>query len=96
MARSKGRRGKQARRANETRTAQRAASQREQISPAQYRFRRAAGWSLVAVGGLIGVVHWVGHLGFFGAPPGVALDLAAGYPMATALGVAGTIVLSKA
>ena len=96
MPKSKGRRAKPSTRARETLAAQRAASQRKKRTLAQYRAWRATGWSFVGVASLMGVVHFAGHLGFFGAQPSTMVDLLAGYPMAAVLGVAGAIILSKA
>ncbi|MEP6666627.1 MAG: hypothetical protein ABJA81_09290 [Nocardioidaceae bacterium] len=95
MPKSRGRSSKQSSQAKATQAAQRASSKRKRISPTQYRVRRITGWSLVVVGATIGITHFIGHVGFFGLQPSVAMDLAAGYPMAATLGVAGAIVLSK-
>jgi hypothetical protein len=63
---------------------------------AHYRARKIAGWSLVVLAVLVGVSHWVGHLGAFHiASPGME-DLLVGYPTAFLLGVLGAFVLSKA
>ncbi len=44
---------------------------------------------------VVGVTHWMEHLGmFFFASEGIE-DLVAGYPLAGVLGIASVIVLSK-
>ena len=51
---------------------------------------------MVVLAVVVGVSHWLSHIGVwqFGSP-GV-MDLAAGYPLAAALGIGGSIVLTKA
>ncbi len=81
-------------RARETQAAQREAESKK-MSPAAYRRRRILGWTLVVLAIVVGVTHLMEHLGMFEfASPGVE-DLAAGYPLAGVLGIAGAIVLSK-
>jgi hypothetical protein len=81
--------------ARETKAAQQRANQRKQITVRAYRLRRALGWGLVGLGIVVGVSHWLAHIGLWKfASPGV-MDLAAGYPMAAALGIAGSIVLGR-
>jgi hypothetical protein len=81
-------------RERETRAAQRRAEEHKLTLPA-YRGRRLLGWSLVALGVIVGVQHFISHLGVFSLiSPGVD-DIVAGYPLAALLGIAGTIVLSK-
>jgi hypothetical protein len=81
-------------RARETRAAQREAEERR-LSPGAYRMRRLLGWSLVTLGLIVGVQHFLSHLGFFSlVSPGVD-DVVAGYPLAGLLAIAGVIVLSK-
>ena len=81
--------------ARETQAAQQRAKQRKQITVRAYRLRRALGWGLVALGVVVGVSHWLAHIGLWSfAAPGV-MDLVAGYPMAAALGIAGSIVLGR-
>jgi hypothetical protein len=81
-------------RARETRAAQRRAEEGKLTLPA-YRRRRLIGWSLVTLGVIVGVQHFISHLGVFSLiSPGVD-DIVAGYPLAAVLGIAGTIVLSK-
>lgn len=82
--------------ARETQAAQQKASQRKQLTVAQYRLRRILGWSLVGLGVVVGVSHWLAHIQVWRfASPGV-MDLVAGYPVAVILGIAGSIVLTKA
>lgn len=82
--------------ARKTQTEQERASERKQISLKQYRARRLLGWTLVGLGVLVGVSHWLAHLEVWGfASPGI-MDLVAGYPVAVALGVLGSIILTKA
>ena len=82
-------------RARETQTAQQRAKKQKQITVRAYRFRRTVGWGLVGLGIVVGVSHWLAHIGLWEfASPGV-MDLVAGYPMAAALGIAGSIVLSR-
>lgn len=80
--------------ARETQSAQRA-KQRKQLTVRQYQVRRAFGWGLVGLAIVVGVSHWLAHIGLWKfATPGV-MDLTAGYPMAAALGIAGSIVLGR-
>jgi fatty acid desaturase len=81
--------------ARETRAAQERASQRKQISLRAYQLRRALGWGLVGLGVLVGVSHWLSHIGLWGFASQGLMDLVAGYPMAALLGVAGAIVLGR-
>lgn len=81
-------------RARETRAAQRRAEEGKLTLPA-YRRRRLLGWSLVTLGVIVGVQHFISHLGVFSLiSPGVD-DIVAGYPLAGLLGIAGAIVLSR-
>lgn len=59
------------------------------------RFLRA-GQVIMIIGALVGIVHWLTHLEAFGSgqPPGW-VDLAAGYPLAAALILAGAILSGK-
>lgn len=101
MPQSKQRRrgGVQAKRRDKTgqarvRVAQRQAEAKK-LTPAAYRRRRILGWTLVALGVVVGVQHFISHLGVFSLiSPGVD-DVVAGYPLAGLLGIAGAIVLSK-
>jgi hypothetical protein len=81
-------------RARVTQAAQEQA-ERKKLSPEAHRRRRIFGWALVALAVLVGVTHWMEHLGVFEfASPGIE-DLVAGYPLALLLGILGTIVLSR-
>lgn len=96
MPRSRQRTKTRSPQARKTQTEQQRAEERKQITLKQYRFRRLLGWSLVGLAVVIGVSHWLAHLGVWGfASPGV-MDLVAGYPVAAALGVLGAIILTKA
>jgi hypothetical protein len=59
------------------------------------RFLRA-GQVLMIIGALVAIVHWLTHLEAFGPgqPPGW-LDLAAGYPLAAVLILAGAMLTGK-
>ncbi len=102
MAKTKQRRGTAPKRrdrrsealARETQAAQRLA-EKKKLTLAGYRRRRIFGWTLVSLAIVVGVTHWMEHLGFFSFASSGVEDLVAGYPMAVLLGVAGTIVLSK-
>lgn len=80
--------------ARETQAAQKQAEARK-LSPAAYTRRRVLGWSLVALGVIVGVQHLVHHLGFHTLISPGWDDLVAGYPLAAILGIAGAIVLSR-
>jgi hypothetical protein len=58
-------------------------------------WRRWVGWGLVTAAVLIGVSHWLRHLGVFTILPHGLADLFIGYPAAAALGVGGALVLSS-
>lgn len=93
MPRAKKRKKSRERRARETQVAQQSA-EKKKITPAQYMRWRALGWGLVALAIMVGVSHWLAHLGVLYDDNGL-WDLTIGYPMAGALGVAGAIVLSR-
>lgn len=94
MPKSRTRKKPQQAQARRTQAQQKDAHKRA-LSPRAYKTRRILGWSLVVVAVTVGVSHFLAHLGVWSfASPGV-MDLAAGYPMAVFLGVAGAIVLSK-
>lgn len=82
-------------RARQTQAAQVQAARKRKMSPRAYRARRVVGWSLVAVGVLVGVTHWLEHLQLFSIAPKHMEDLLLGYPMALLLGIAGSVVLSR-
>lgn len=69
-------------------------SEAKKLTPEQYARRRAIGWTLVALGVIVGVTHWLAHLGVLYEDRAL-WDLTIGYPTAGILGVAGAIVLSK-
>lgn len=81
-------------RARETQAAQREAEGKK-ISPGAYRRKRVFGWTLVALGVMVGVQHLGHHLAFYTLISEGWDDLVAGYPLALLLGVAGAIVLSR-
>lgn len=59
------------------------------------RRKHIIGWVVVALGGVIGVIHWLGHLGAFGSPPSTLADLVAGYPAAGVLIVIGFVLVGQ-
>lgn len=81
--------------ARETQAAQQRAEAKRQITPGAYRFRRAAGWTLVGLAIVVGAGHWLTHIGAWGFASQGMMDLVAGYPAAMLLGIAGAIVLSR-
>lgn len=70
-------------------------AERKRLTPGQYGLRRAVGWGLVTAAVLIGVSHWLQHLGVFTILPHGLADLFVGYPAAAVLGVGGALVLSR-
>ncbi|MEX0650502.1 MAG: hypothetical protein WD186_00550 [Actinomycetota bacterium] len=90
------RRRKESPEARATRAQRQQAEERRQLTLRQYQMRRFGGWSLIGVGVAVGVSHWLSHLGLWRFASEGVMDLAAGYPTAALLGVAGSIVLSKA
>ena len=82
-------------RAAATQASQRRA-ERGKITPTAYRRRRIVGWSLVGLGVAIGIQHLISHMGSFQVISAGWDDLLVGYPIAAALGIAGSVVLSKA
>ena len=81
--------------ARQTQASQKEAEAKRQISLRAYRARRMAGWTFVALAVVVGVSHWLAHLGVWSFASLGVMDLVAGYPLALLLGVAGAIVLSK-
>ena len=72
-----------------------AEADKKKLTPQQYARRRAIGWSMVGVAVVVGIQHWLQHLGVHEVlSPGLA-DLLIGYPTAGLLGIGGAIVLSK-
>lgn len=80
-------------RARETQAHQERA-EKKYASFESYQRRRVFGWTLVALGVLVGVQHLIHHMGFWTLVSDGWDDLLVGYPMAGVLGVAGAIVLS--
>jgi hypothetical protein len=80
-------------RARETQSAQ-SAAEKKKMTPEQYTRRRIFGWTLVVFAVLLGVTHWLAHLGVLYQDRPL-WDLTIGYPMAGLLGIGGAIVLSK-
>lgn len=80
--------------ARETQAAQRA-STRKQLTLRQYQLRRAFAWGLVVLGILVGVTHWLAHLGLWSFAKQGVMDLVAGYPMAALLAILGSIMLGR-
>ena len=95
MPRSRGRQKIQTTRARQAQATQRQA-EKKKLSYAQYRRRRVLGWSLVTLGVLLAVSHWLQHVQLYTLVPQGVADLLLGYPMAALLGVGGAMVLSKA
>jgi hypothetical protein len=69
-------------------------SEAKKLTPEQYMRRRVIGWTLVALGVVVGATHWLAHLGVLYEDRAL-WDLTIGYPTAALLGIAGAIVLSK-
>lgn len=66
----------------------------KKLTPEQYMRRRVFGWALVALAVLVGVTHWLAHIGLLYEDTPL-YDLTLGYPTAAFLGVLGAIVLSR-
>jgi hypothetical protein len=81
-------------RGRETQRAQERAAGRR-VSPRAYRARRTIGWVLVGLGVMVGVSHWLTHIGAWDFASQGIEDLVAGYPMAALLAIGGAIVLSR-
>lgn len=65
---------------------------------AEYRRKRRTirlGQALMALGGLIAVVHLLGHLGAFSVQPSGWQDLAVGYPTAGVIFLGGAIAAGQ-
>ncbi|MFF9565647.1 hypothetical protein ACF1AJ_20030 [Leifsonia sp. NPDC014704] len=69
----------------------------EQLRARYLRKRRflRIGQGLMAIGLIVGLQHWLAHLGVFGAQPPGWVDLAAGYPLAAVLLVGGAITAGQ-
>jgi hypothetical protein len=74
---------------------QQAQAATRQLSPRAYRARRTLGWTLVGLGIVVGVSHWLTHIGVWDFASQGIEDLVAGYPMAALLAIGGAIVLSR-
>jgi hypothetical protein len=96
MPKPRKRKGTVSSRARATRSQQDRADSRRQLSMAAYRWRRGAGWGLVGLAIIVGVSHWLAHLGAWSFASPAVMDLVAGYPTAAIFGVGGIIVLSRA
>lgn len=93
MPRPKKRKTSRERQARVTQSAQQRA-EKKKVTPEQYMRRSVFGWVLVALAILVGVSHWLAHLGVLYEDTGL-WDLTIGYPMAGLLGVTGAMVLSR-
>lgn len=69
-------------------------SEAKKLTPEQYMRRRIFGWTLVGLGILVGITHWLAHLGVLYEDRAL-WDLTIGYPTSGVLLIAGAIVLSK-
>ena len=81
-------------RTRQTQRAQERAASR-QVSPKAARARRTIGWVLAGLGVVVGVSHWLTHLGVWDFASQGIEDLVAGYPMAALLAIGGAVVLSR-
>ncbi|TDT32985.1 hypothetical protein ACF3NT_02755 [Naumannella halotolerans] len=58
--------------------------------------RRVAGWILVVLAVVMGITHWLAHLGWRPIPLAMGWqDLVLGYPAAGVLAVVGSIVITS-
>lgn len=83
---------------NSGRPALTAAERRDADRARAFRRRRRlirAGQALMAVGAAIAVVHWLGHVGVFGAQPSNLTDLLAGYPAGALVFIVGAILAGQ-
>jgi hypothetical protein len=62
----------------------------------EHRLRRSGGWGLVTGGIVVGIAHWLTHIGAWSFASRGAMDLLAGYPLAVLLIILGSVVLSRA
>ena len=81
-------------RVRETQAAQQRA-ETSKLSPRAYGARRALGWTLVGLGIVVAVSHWLTHIGTWDFASQGVEDLIAGYPMAALLAIGGAVVLSR-
>lgn len=93
--RTRGQRTKARARAGVTQRAQAVAQKRSQVTPGQYRRRRLLGWTMAGTAVVVGVSHWLAHLGVWAFATQGVMDFVAGYPMAVLLAIAAAIVLSR-
>lgn len=94
------RRTRRARKRRDTLTtveAQRAARQREINRQLRvWTPRRIVGWTVVCVAVVVGVVHWVAHLGIRPVPLSMGWqDILIGYPTAALLALVALIILGQ-
>lgn len=72
---------------------------RQELTPeaAHRRHRRLVriGQALMAAGAIVGVWHWILHLGPTEQQPSAALDLLAGYPAAALLLLLGALLAGR-
>jgi len=76
-----------------TSSERREAERREQ-SRRKHRLTRI-GQVLMAVGALVGLTHWLAHLGAFGGQPSSLVDLLLGYPTAGLLILVGVVAAGQ-
>lgn len=93
--RTRGQRTRARARARATQKAQTVAQERSQVTFSQYRRRRILGWTMAGTAVIVGVSHWLAHLGVWAFAKQGVMDVVAGYPMAVLLAIAAAIVLSR-
>ena len=74
------------------------AKQKPQQEKRRLRRRRLllrGGQALMVAGALVGVSHWLAHLGTFGDQPPGWVDLAIGYPTAAVLLIGGAVAAGQ-
>lgn len=73
----------------------------EQMTQEQRRVRRRrrlllrGGQAALAAGAVVGVSHWLAHVGVFGSQPAGWMDLAIGYPTAAVLLIGGAVSVGQ-
>ena len=73
----------------------------KQTTHEQHRARRRrrlllrGGQAALLAGAVVGVSHWLAHVGAFGAQPPGWMDLAIGYPTAAVLLIGGAISVGQ-
>lgn len=90
----RGYREAQDRRRLNQRTAMADADQRRSASRRRRRLVRS-GQILMAVGVVILVIHWLGHLGAFGGQPSSLADLLVGYPAGAVVFLIGAVLAGQ-